>query len=379
MNILLVVLAVLGGAIALYLLNKKSGNSKPDHSSQRHVPAPAQTPRPIHRPVPSAETTAEAAPRAAIPPELASFHLARSDDIPKDQRQNIIDKLRHIPRPPSSLHKLVAPEFLANASSAEISELMMGEPQITAKILAVVNSPLYGLSRPLASIGQAATFLGTNTVRGICLQYLLDESLQAGSPEIKKVFDQIWDASAFASELSFKLAQLLGMPEPGVLATQVVLSYLGRLACYSLLPQEAVTQLATKGLLERYVAEQQMIALTSAEIGSLLLTEWSLPPSIVAAVRGIDLVLVTPFSPSNTVPLARHALCYLCVRLGEQLASGTLTDLRDFDLSAQTGPDFYYLAGYLELPGLHRLSEYLHFPEVVSSTNKMVSAMRLRR
>jgi HD-like signal output (HDOD) protein len=63
-----------------------------------------------------------------------------------------------------------------NAQTLDLADMVIAEPQIAAKVLAVVNSPFYGLRSPLGSVGQAVTFMGMNTVRSLCLQYMLDES-----------------------------------------------------------------------------------------------------------------------------------------------------------------------------------------------------------
>lgn len=310
---------------------------------------------------------------------LKDFTLARAADLPTDDAAAIMAMLSRIPRPPSALHKLVSPEFLAQANTSELSEMVIAEPQVAAKVLVVVNSPLYGLKAPLGSIGQAVTFLGMNTVRSICLQYLLDESFQSKDPEIKRIFQGLWNASAIASELCFKLAQSLRLPEPGALVTQVVLSFLGHVASHSLLPKDVVLAMMPKGLLERARTEQQLLGLSAAEVGSLLMQQWEVPQSIIDKVRDIDLVLVTPCDADAAERSTRMAFCYVCARLGERLANGQLRDLASFQLDQDPSPELFQLQTYLQLPGLARLPETLHLPEVLSSVSTMVQAMQLRR
>lgn len=368
----LVILAVAG---AFFIFRKPAPSRQPlaqKTSVPPHAKQAEAKPASVSRP-------SQAISNTPLPEALSHFQLVRLAELTKEQTDAIVARLRQIPRPPRSLHKLVSAEFLSDATSAELSELMMGEPQIAAKVLATVNSPFYGLAKPLGSIGHAATFLGMTTVRSICLQYMLDDSLKASSPEIKKIFDQLWNASAFASELCFKLAQLLGLPDPGALVTQVVLSYLGQLATYALLQPETVMAIAQQSFLDKIQAEQAQLGLSSAEIGSLLMQEWGLPPSIIDDVRGIDLTLVTPINQTMAKRGARMALCYLCARLGEKLATGDISDLRAFHLREQEGPEFHYLLTYLDEPSIARLVEFLQFPEVVSSINQMVGAMQARR
>ena len=309
---------------------------------------------------------------------LKDFEFTRSADLPREEAHAVVEMLSRIPRPPSALHKLVSPAFLATANTAELSEMVMAEPQIAAKVLVMVNSPFYGLRSPLGSIGQAVTFLGMNTVRSICLQYMLDESFQSKDPDVRRIFDGLWNASAFASELCFKLAQLLQLPDPGALVTQVVLSFLGHVASHSLLPKEMVLPMVAKGMLERARVEQRELGLSAAEIGSLLMREWKLPAPIVESVRDIDSVLVTPCDPTKVERSTRMAFCYICARLGERLAYGEIKDLAEFDLRQEQSVEFFHAHSYLRLPGLVRLNEFMHLPEVVKSINGMVFSMQVR-
>ena len=380
MNYISLLLAGLAAVVVLFLLKKRREPSARTETERSKAPQP--------KPVVATPASTVANPglrpivrrtSPQIDAMLRDFALTRSADLPGEDAAAIMAMLSRIPRPPHALHKLVSPEFLANANTAQLSEMVIAEPQVAAKVLVMVNSPFYGLKAPLGSIGQAVTFLGMNTVRGICLQYMLDESFQSTDPEIKRIFDRLWNASAFASELCFKLAQLLQLPEPGALVTQVVLSFLGPVASHSLLRKELVMGMASRGLLERSRVEQEHLGLSAAEIGSLLMQSWDLPQSIIDKVRDIDLVLVTPCDPLQELRASRMAFCYFCARLGEKLAHGEIKDLAAYDSEQEQGPEFFHLQSYLQLSALARLNEYVHLPELVSSINAMVHSMQVRR
>jgi HD-like signal output (HDOD) protein len=277
------------------------------------------------------------------------------------------------------LHKLVSADFLSSATSAELSDIVLGEPEVAVKVLAVANSPLYGLQQLVGNIDQAVKFLGMNTVRGICLQYLLNDSIQADSPAIKKVYEGLWNESALACELCFKLAQLLKLDEPGTFVTQIVLVCLGRQATYSLMDPADVLTLASQGLLERSVLEQQRLGVASSEIGALLMEDWALPKNIINIVKEIDATLVSPVADTSTSRRTRNALCYLCCRVAEELASGRLTDLGTFDIASQDGAEYFHLHAYLELPSLARVAELVRSSDVTMSINRMAQAMRVAK
>ena len=387
MNYLFLALGLLAAA-ALYLFARPRKDSAPP---ARPTPAsvaiakPASQAPPVPTPAvapPDAKPALRSIVRTANPlveDMLKTFPLVRSADLPAQEVQAIGALLGQIPRPPSALHKLVSPVFLAQASTSELSDMVVAEPRVAAKVLAMVNSPLYGLKTPLGSIGQAVTFLGMNSVRSICLQYLLDESFRSDDPEVKRVFDSLWSASAFASELCAKLAQQLQLPEPGTLVTHVVLSFLGHVASHSLLPAKVVIPMMTRGLLERSRVEQEALGLCAAEIGSLLMQQWELPQSISERVRAIDLVLFTPCEQAPSEQASAMAFCYFCARMGEKLARDELRDLAAFRIDQEAGPEFFHLQGYMQLPALARLNDALKAPELVSAINTMAHAMKMRR
>jgi HD-like signal output (HDOD) protein len=317
-------------------------------------------------------------PAKPMPPELATFVWQRAEDLPTERQQRLLDGLRQTPPPSRAFHQLISPQFVARASSSELSDLVIGEAQVAAKVLVVVNSAAYSLQSPVSSIGQAVTFLGLNSVRGICLRYMLSASFKAESPAQQRRFDEIWLASAVASELCFRLAQQLRLPDPGALVTQVVLSFLGHFVAAASMPKQgAVLAADPKSLLARAELQQASLGLPAAEMGGLLLQQWALPPSLITDVLDIDRLLVTPPSAHEASRAAALAVGYLSARLGEMLSGGEPVDLSHFDPRTQPEADFYQLAAYIDaLPALARLLDVLHSPDLSQAVQTLLSGMR---
>lgn len=354
---LMLALVVLVLAVVAFLVLRRAAPPRDNHATRRppaapgvstDMPAPSgasETPQPTPAPLPTAPL-----PERPLPAALASFRIVGAQELPQTQRDALSETLRHIPRPPRALHQLMSPDFLASATSAEMSELVMSEPLIAAKVLSTVNSPLYGLQRAVTSIGQAITFLGMNTVRSICMRYLLDASFQASDPATRRVFDQLWAASAVASELCVRLSKQLQLPEPGALVTQVVLSFVGHMAVATLPASRSTPALTdlSLDLVQRYGAQQTALGLCAPEIGRLLMSVWELPASIVLGVGDIDLALTEPAGGQDPTAATRRAVAYLSARLGERLAGGALRDLGGWDLASDDAVCSHHLAGYLQ-------------------------------
>ena len=375
MVVLIVILAIAASVTIYFLVKSKGGRA----SSVRPTVAPAprvSASRRMPASVAPLVLPASTPPGPVQPDELATFSFFDSDCLPVERRQILMENLRKLPRPPLSLYKLVSPEYLDSASSGQISDLITSEALIAAQVLARVNSPFYGLRRPVVSIGQAVTFLGLNSVRGICLQYMLEESFKSSSPERMRVFDMVFGASALGGELCFRLAQRLELPAQGSLVTQLVLSFLGHLATAALMPLDKLMWSPGNGLLERASAEQLCLGLSATEIGSLLMREWGLPAGLIAEVGDIDKVLVRLSGQIEPSREARLDLCFLCARLGERLALGSLRDLAVFDLNADTSAEFFHLRGHLDSPRLARVNDSLRSTELLKSMQQMQGAIQ---
>jgi HD-like signal output (HDOD) protein len=307
-----------------------------------------------------------------LPPALASLRWRREGDLTENERATLVSALRAIPRPPASLQQLLSPEFVAKASSSELSELVMGEPLVAAKVLGTVNAPFYGLQRPVTGVGQAVTFLGMNTVRSICLQYMLADTFKPENAAAQRVFDTVWQASAIASELSVRLGKALNLPDQGGLATQVVLGFVGHLATASLLPPSALASWLPHNRANRVALEQSVLPLSAGELGSLLLQTWGLPAALITEVGDMSRLLVTPSSAIEHERVPRVALGFLCARLGEQLALGQRTSLVDYDATQDLGLDTHHLRSCLGHPALAGLNAALRSPDLQAAVQRML-------
>ena len=373
LGLIVLVLAVVAYLVLRRAAPRRDLTPPARRSAETLTTAPTPTPAVASPHIAPAAVPADA-PARPLPPELAAFRITPVQNLPTAQREALTEALRHIPRPPRALHRLISPEFLATATSTEMSELVMSEPLIAAKVLSTVNSPLYGLQRSVTSIGQAITFLGMNTVRGICVRYLLDESFQAGDPASRRVFDQLWAASAVASELCSRLGKQLHMADAGTLVTQVVLSFVGHMAVATLpqsRAQPALTDMSLD-LVQRYSAQQQALGLCAPEIGRLLMTSWELPATIVQGVADIDLVLTQAASGLDSTTAARRALPYLCARLAERLTGGSLGSLAQWQLSNDTAICSHHLAGHWLPAQQAALQTALGAPELQTSVDQLL-------
>ena len=380
MNYLWLLAALVVVVLLMIFWRQAGGPSKAAELPQRPPVTPpkaAATPADVQPPARQAAAEPVRPPEA--PAELLAFRPVRAEDLPDDRRRALVATFQDVPRPPKLLQHLLSPDFLNAASSAQLVDLITAEPLIAAKLLAAVNSPMYALQRPATGVEQAVFYLGVNTVRAICLQYLLIAAFEPGDGERAKRLEATWRSSALASELTQHLCQALYLESPGSMVSGVVLSFLGQLAIQGTVSDDVLARLPGSGFLARTRAEQEALGLSAAEIGRLLMTDWGLPQAVIDDASDVDSVLTTPADPSHPDRDGRLALCYFCARVGERLADGSLGSLagmNGLEIVDQQVADFFHFRGYLQHPWLRNLAEALKSPALAEKIDRMLAAPR---
>ena len=87
-------------------------------------------------------------------------------------QNSIIEQLRDIkdlPTLPNVFLKLIRLMRIPNTSIKEIANVIETDPAISMKILKLVNSSFYGLSRKVDSIHQSAVLLGNEALKNIII------------------------------------------------------------------------------------------------------------------------------------------------------------------------------------------------------------------
>ncbi len=370
-------------AIAAYVLVRRPPRSAPaprrpasasGRAAAPAVPVAGEATRPPPAPRPPA--VAEAPPDTAVPAVLEQCRIIDAQQLGADRRKGYIDVFGKVPRPPRLLQHLLSPSLFNAASSAELVDLISADPLIAAQVLATVNSAVYGLPRKVTSIGQAVTYLGLNSVRILGLRYLMRATFRADSAERRERLEELWQASAVATELAQRLSAPLGADSRGLLVSAVLLSFLGRLTVAATTPRALLAELPRHDPFERLQAEQAKLGLSAGQIGRLLMQEWGLPAPVVdcaAAIDTVPLQAASRFAPDTGALLA---LAYVSVRLGERLAFGELPDLLAVQLRTDPAPEWHHWRGHLQHPALASLPEQLHAADLDAALKRHLGAQQ---
>ena len=367
-------LGAVGAVLAIFLFRRFATRGP------EAVKLPVRSPETASRSPAAAPAEPRGAEPVAAPPdmpaELQAFQPVRAEGLSLERQKVMFAVFRKVPRPPRLMQQLLSPDFLNTASSAQLVDLIAAEPLIAAKLLAAVNSPMYGLQRPATGIEQAVIYLGINTVRAICLQYLMIAAFQAEGGARAQRLESIWRASGLASEIAQHLCQEVLLEAPGTTTSAVVLSFLGQLGVAGAAPETLLAKIPRGDFLARTQAEQETLGLSAGEIGRLLMIEWELPAAVVRKAADIDGILTRPADGIDPDRDARLALGYFCARAGERLASGQLLRLDGLAFIDEAPADFFHFRSYLAHAPLKHLDAALKSPALAARLERMLGAMR---
>ncbi|HZN35697.1 MAG TPA: HDOD domain-containing protein [Pirellulaceae bacterium] len=202
------------------------------------------------------------------------------------------------------------------------------DPALTARILRVVNSSLFGVSRPVTDLSQALALLGTRPLKMLVLGFSLPKELFSGLEA--SVLGRYWRRSLVkavaARDLAEKLWQTSG-DEPFIAG---LIQDIGSLALIQHLGPSYIqlldhVQSHGGNLLDR---ELDTLGFDHVVLSSRLLAHWGLPASLCAAVSApADEARIAQLEPGQRTLTQVLHLAELLARLIEQPFGPALRDL----------------------------------------------------
>ncbi|MDH5353597.1 MAG: HDOD domain-containing protein [Gammaproteobacteria bacterium] len=95
----------------------------------------------------------------------------------------------------------------ADVGSSEIIQIVQTDPVLSARLIKVVNSPLYGTWREIKTVRDAVRRLGLETTRNLSFGLSVSELFHARSSLVKQLIEQIYEESIQVSALAYVITQ----------------------------------------------------------------------------------------------------------------------------------------------------------------------------
>ncbi len=167
------------------------------------------------------------------------------------------------------------------ATAEDLAEAILTDPGLTAKLLGMVNSAFYGLSRRVETVSHAVSLVGFEEIRYLVWASAAAEALR-GLPVEGLNVDAFWRHCVFCGNAA---SALLGRRSRRGREADLVAGLLhdvGWLVLCHQVPDRTASllEISGNGQGKRLVRERELFGFTHSEVGGALLRLWKLPGSL---------------------------------------------------------------------------------------------------
>ncbi len=195
-----------------------------------------------------------------------------------------VGSMSDLPSLPKVYEELTSALRNPNISLNKIAKIVEQDVGISAKLLQLANSALFGTVRDMNTVHMAVSYMGLDVIQHMVL-----------SLEVFRSFEGLGKIEGFSLEATQEHAQLTAkitarlLPAKYMADTAIVAALLhdvGKLVLVSKMPGRFKRCLETSREQNRplYQVEEELGGITHAEIGAYLLGLWGLPYSVAEAV-----------------------------------------------------------------------------------------------
>jgi diguanylate cyclase (GGDEF)-like protein len=193
----------------------------------------------------------------------------------------------NIPSPPTVVLRVLEQASRSECTIGDLCKIIEMDPGLASNILRIVNSAMFGLSRPAGSVQRALAVVGVNAARLLVLAIALPK-IQRSLKADPIVRQRYWKSSIAGAIVARELAQRLNARDPEDDMAAGLLSDLGEMILQQLFPdayQQVLQAPAESIIREQCHVEETHCGLDHAEVGAFLLERWRLPADMTEPVR----------------------------------------------------------------------------------------------
>ncbi len=173
-----------------------------------------------------------------------------------------------------------------SSTAGAISEVILTDPGLSARLLKLVNSAFYGFPRRIETVSRAVTLVGTRQLCDLALATSVIRVFE-DIPQNLLTLDSFWKHSLATGICARVIAENGLDVDSERLFVAGLLHDVGRLVLCLSEPEKMARALELSRQREELLhqTEKEMFGFTHADVGACLLDQWGLPVSLVEAVR----------------------------------------------------------------------------------------------
>lgn len=190
-----------------------------------------------------------------------------------------IEKVESLPTIPAILRKILSIIEDPKVSLQKITDFVSSDPTLTARILKMVNSPVYGFPGRISSVSHAMVILGLNAVKGLLLGVSVFEIM-------KKNMVGLWEHSLSSAIFARIIATRKQLPSPEEISIAALLHDIGKVILILVFKEDYIKILESVNEKEEFLfeLERQYFGITHAEVGGIIAKKWNFPLKLVEPI-----------------------------------------------------------------------------------------------
>lgn len=209
----------------------------------------------------------------------------RGETLQNDIQQQL-KEIRDLPTLPVVFVRIMKVLRNSNASVKDIARVVEADQAITMKILRLINSSFYGLSRRMDSVQQAIVLLGANTLKNVVISASVFKALGGNSQNKTFNREAFWQHSIGCGMIARFLGNQTGCGREEEAFISGVIHDIGKVVLDQYFPDrfQAVLDCLRGRQISFYQAETEALGFSHAQVGAALAKIWGLPPNLVDVI-----------------------------------------------------------------------------------------------
>jgi HD-like signal output (HDOD) protein len=198
----------------------------------------------------------------------------------------LVSDIKHLVSLPEVSIKINATLTQGDYTSASLAEIISHDPDISARLLRLVNSSFYGLPSKIDTIQRAITVAGAHEIRNLVMATSVIRSFTGIPPELIDM-TLFWRHAVTTGVLAQAISEHCDTLHSDRLFVAGMLHDLGRLVIYLTLPDKAREILYITGGDEWILAETETdkLGFNHTDVGAALFNAWGLPEGLQSIAR----------------------------------------------------------------------------------------------
>ena len=204
--------------------------------------------------------------------------------LPSESLARVVGDIGELPAAPRIYTSLTEALSDPESSLERIGSIIEQDVGVSAKVLQLVNSAFFGLSRDISSVRQAVSYLGVNILQSLVVSLEAFRAFQSSSRLRGFSIDEFQNHAQLTSQIVRTFTLPKAVRDAAV--SGGMLHDVGKLVLAARLPErlQETLQIALEQKRPPHEVEVELYKVTHAEIGAYLLGLWGLPAAVTEAV-----------------------------------------------------------------------------------------------